>query len=501
MGILIKFTDNDREYQVRYDGNIRYGYINKEKQFIDLEDTNELDFVKEIFMRVLPSKKIINIGKVRYKDKEYQMYFDIDNGYRLFSPSDREVRELYLLYNYDRDILYRDSNDMDKYNDRDRDKGNGYVKRMVNVKKRIIAVSVSILVLMYGSLLVFDSDYGRDTKTEIAISMSVNLSDEEILDRVQKALDKNDKLDNQEREFILDSIRVIIDDKKYFDWEYIYKVLEDIDIEYVKRYNQDMDLGSYNPGKKKIICYGVSSFDEANKGTLRHEVRHAITKFKDNYNSFLVEVFTTIYNKDYYGEDSGYNQIIHYGRALLEIIGEEPVKKYLGYTDTNNIKKELMKIIDDEDMAIRFLSELDIYKDKILEGKYYYEYNMEFMHSLEDDIYEGFRKYYEAKYGRSMDNDLIMQYYLDRRIFDALIASNYYLPRDNESGEVMVVQEKNYFNDKDDNALIVDYYVFEYREERVGNNIVTRYVRDRYRGDIVIDENNRYIDKKGYGLI
>ena len=62
-------------------------------------------------------------------------------------------------------------------------------------------------------------------------------------------------------------------------------------------------------------------------------------------------------------------------------------------------------------MAIRFLSELDIYKDKILEGKYYYEYNMEFMHSLEDDIYEGFRKYYEAKYGRSMDNDLIMQYY------------------------------------------------------------------------------------------
>ena len=160
-----------------------------------------------------------------------------------------------------------------------------------------------------------------------------------------------------------------------------------------------------------------------------------------------------------------------------------------------------MKIIDDEDMAIRFLSELDIYKDKILEGKYYYEYNMEFMHSLEDDIYEGFRKYYEAKYGRSMDNDLIMQYYLDRRTFDALIASNYYLPRDNESGEVMVVQEKNYFNDKDDNALIVDYYVFEYREERVGNNIVTRYVRDRYRGDIVIDENNRYIDKKGYGLI
>ena len=72
---------------------------------------------------------------------------------------------------------------------------------------------------------------------------------------------------------------------------------------------------------------------------------------------------------------------------------------------------------------------------------------MEFMHSLEDDIYEGFRKYYEAKYGRSMDNDLIMQYYLDRRTFDVLIASNYYLPRDNESGEVMVVQEKNYFNE------------------------------------------------------
>lgn len=491
MEILINFVDNSREYQVRYDNNIRYGYINTDNKFIDIEDNEELNLIKEIFMRVLPSRKLISIGKVRYKDKTYGIYVDRNNGYRLFMPNDEDVKDLYLLYNYDRDILYYNGK---KRNDK-------YIKRMITIKNRMISVSISILILVYGSLLVSDNNYVRDNHFDMVVNVDTNNSEKDVLKKVQKKLDGNEKIDYQEKEFIFESIKIVIDDKNYYDWNYIYKILEDIEIKYVKKHNAEGALGSYNPFLKEIVCYGVNSFEEVDKGVLRHELRHALTKFKDNYNSFLVEVFTTIYNKDYYGEDSGYNQILHYGRALIEIIGEEPVKKYLEYTDTGNIEKELMKIIDDEEMAIKFLNNLDIYKDKILEGEYYYNCNIEFMHSLEYNIYEQYKQYYEAKYGRSMNNDLIMQYYLDRKMFEALIASNYYLPRDNESGEVREVLEKNYFNDDDKKELIVDYYVFEYREEKVGNNTVIRYVGDRYHNNIVIDDDNRYIGNKRYGII
>lgn len=491
MDILIKFIYNDREYQVRYDNEPRYGYVNDKGVFVNIDDDIELDLVKGIFMKILPGRKIIDIGKVRYKNKEYQMYIDNDNGYRLFAPKDRDVIDLYLLYNNDRDILYKDGKHI----------SDGYIKRLVSVKRKVIAVSVSVSILLYSGLMISNMEYTKDIRNDIVIGINDNISDEEIFDKVSNALYGNDNLSEEEKEFILDSIKIIINDKKYYDWKYIYQVLGDIRIEYIKKYNQDMDLGSYNPSKRRIICYGAKSFDDANKGTLRHEIRHAMTEFKDNYNSFLVEVFTTIYNKDYYGEDSGYSQIIPYGRALLEIIGSDIGKKYLGYTDTDMVEKELMKVIDETDKAVKLLNSLDVYKDMVLEGEEYYRDNKEFICELEDEIYKLFGEYYEAKYERSMDNDLIMQYYLNRSMFDILIANNYYLPKDNERGEITVVHDKNYFNNDDDVGLVVNYYVFEYREEKVGNNIVYRYVRDRYHDNIVIDEGNRYIYNRGYGRI
>ena len=166
------------------------------------------------------------------------------------------------------------------------------------------------------------------------------------------------------------------------------------------------------PIVQKIIIGNAKSIDDTNESIFTHEFCHAITKDKNGI-SFLQESINSECNSHYYKEDSGYNSIKPYMKALERIIGKEPLKKYFCVSDDEIIINELTEIINDRNKAISFLETLEDYY-RIKYKNHLFNHSTE---ELERDTSEKIKKYlneyYTAKYNKSMSDDLIISYYLE----------------------------------------------------------------------------------------
>lgn len=503
---LLKFKFKDLEYGLCYDGKQSRYYV-LENGIMKYNLTEEQKgIVDSVIDQVIPTGSNIRLPDLKFNGNNYQVYYNKKTGLKLFEPRNNieDLYKLYYIFNNFEGIYQENFKYGDKLEERYEKL---YFKRAVKVGLAIVMVDISLAMSLYTSI---PNYVVSSTIDKIDNEITSIMPDEMIFDRVKAAVVCNPNLSDEEKQLILLKPEVFINNKEYLHFNYLEDTLANLNIEYIAdssdmTNNERIIYGAYRPSENTIYFYDVKSCDDVRKSSFYHEFSHVLTKVDVNFNSFLIETSNAIFNSENYYGDESYSSFVPYAKALMEITGAEPLKKYHGFSDIKIITDSLCEIIDDEDKALAFLTNLDTYKTI---SSNYVE-NMDNIFNLQKEIYQQFGEYYYAKYGKNMEDDLIMLYYLDGSKFRDFIKDNYYMPEENQIVEIEVLHGKKYFNvDNDnDNEFVIKYSVYntEYVERLIpeidedGNEILiddSRNVKTdlAFSTEIVINDTNRYIN-------
>lgn len=449
MKVLIKFDYNSKTYYVyQEDNEIKYGTSD------DMNNISNKD--KEVIIRVIdllkPSKYLIKLTPFIYNDKKFDIYLDTKTNFKLFYPipTNDEIIRLNTIFNDQPFVFNIEFNEKEKEFIR---------KTIIYGKKTIVAfISASLMIsnLSFFPSIVneakIDSYY---THIQKVYSSNINISDDEFISRINFSITNNDNLSNDEKIFMTSNSYFFLDNKEYIDLDALTDRLSTIKIEYSPLCSNENIKGQYLRLENTICIYESTSFETTDFEVLTHEFMHACQEFGySNYNSFLVETLNSITTSEYYGKDHSYSKYIDYTKALIEIIGSEPFKRFQCYPKEGLISNELSKIIDSPTKAIKLLNDLDNYKS--LTSSDNINNKDDDVSLLKNEIYNNIRDYYEAKYHKDMENDLIMLYYSDKDLFLDKIKEEYNL---NGEYSIVHVKDKSYLNSilsiSNDNNLLI----------------------------------------------
>lgn len=233
-----------------------------------------------------------------------------------------------------------------------------------------------------------------------------DLTVEDVLELIKN----NPNLSDEEKEFILSLSDVFYDNFEYMDKEKLIDTMKRLHSEYTMS-NYDLvpyASGTYTDYYKLMTFYGVNNFEETSKSTYSHEFGHSLQGGSYIY-GWLREGINAAINDEYSEYDSAYSIEQKYVKALIELIGVEPLKKanYIG--NDSSIHEALYEIISDYELAINMLSNIElIHRDMLYGGKSIYDIDPEIFDSINSTL----GQYYEAKYNRKAEDDLIFAYYM-----------------------------------------------------------------------------------------
>ena len=165
-------------------------------------------------------------------------------------------------------------------------------------------------------------------------------------------------------------------------------------------------------------------------------------------------------------------------KALIEIIGTEPLKEYYDTGNGEVIIKALCEVIPDYDKAINFISKLNEYAS--IEKTYDESKDFNIIFDMEDfaitsGIYDDFNDYYYEKTGIQIDDDLLILSYLKVDEFKTAVRENLLDEKQKEECyDCVPVGGKYYFVTQSDAIKVV-----------IINN-------DKKNYHITINESNRY---------
>ncbi len=339
------------------------------------------------------------------------------------------------------------------------------------------------------------------------IELSINSTNEDVYNSINNALRINSYLNDKERNIISSYSWVFLNNKNNIDLEYFIKCLSTLKIVYdinEKCENGTVSVnGSYNTEKNTITFYHSNNIDDVELSTFTHEMFHVMQKIcKTDYNSFLIETVNTIFNEEYTGthENSSYTSYYNFTKMLIEIIGKEPFRKYECYTDITPIINELVNIDGSEREAYNLLCNLDCYKNLIeqikYDGSYFDNIKITNLEKLNKDIINQISNYYEKKYNRIIENDLIMLYYYDYSKFCSKLCERL---NDSNSNVTLVNNNIDYFIDNYCTNLIVS--IESYAKVKcinIDKDGVSN-IKDedslKYTYSYIIDESNRYLNE------
>ena len=465
MEILIKFEFNQKIYCVGKENNqFKYFYLKDNLECFDLS-ADEIKLINKVAKKIMPSGYFVKTSDYILNNNKYEIYYDKITGIRYFNPipKDEDLIKLNMIFNNTSEYLASLSDKWKFWNNKD------FFKRLLVIDSILLSVAVSNLVV--SSVQYISEQRAEEIEArnhyEMALSQmedTSHLSDEEFIERIMQAVDRNDNLNEEEKEKLRAYEFALLDNKEYSDIEFLEDTLSRLNFSY----NEDEGMLSngmycaawYAEWDKEATFFNVSELSDIDGSVLGHEVAHSFSKplYYDKSNSFLVESNNVIFTNEYmvdFGEDKGYFSIINYGKALMELIGPEVFKQYHSLPSTDLIANELCKIIDNENSAYKLLSCLDEYKTIYdLKSPYYFKNNEEKLNldDLKMQIYKSMDKYYYAKYGIHIEDDLIMLYYMNEDMFNSkikmLVSSAY--PEDNITSDmfnnVEITNERAYFN-------------------------------------------------------
>lgn len=263
--------------------------------------------------------------------------------------------------------------------------------------------------------------------------------------KIKSAFNKNINLTEEEKEFLINFFEEACNSNPYIDYDNVTKNIETFKIIYNPTADTDIEAADAYYDKKKNLAYiyEANSFEDVKTNILTHEGVHMLftnletgnTGLADNDKKIGVAInegFTEQYNYEVGEKTNGsYKRERYIIKILAELVGANTIFEACSKNDNTLIINELAKILGTEDDAISLISTIDSVRSSSglqaklteiknnstgKEKKKYEQYVEDNIKSTAENlkfIKSSLTNYYEAKYERNIENDLLLSGYLE----------------------------------------------------------------------------------------
>ena len=508
--IIAEFDYNNKKYILYIDNekNVYAAYLDGQdlKQIFNQE---EFELVNKVYQE-LSTKELkpdfIEYASIFHKGIEYKTVFDLNDNRRYFyelrnnryEPVDNNLQKYFdSIYNSEIDILYNGNNDKLEL-------ARNVTKKVVKVGNVTIAVIIAANISFTGLKTI---NLDRSFLQNIEAIKDIYTTDERDHKIIMSYIDKNTRLSNEDKEFILSMNHFFEENEKYFNMSEIKKNLINLRIIYDKDNQENHKMsnrvkGYYTKAFDKITIFYSDKMDNdmITKKVVFHEVMHAVSDkgyvSKGNLGLALTEGVNELMAEEYLNTYSDtYNKGQTYARIMCELIGPEKVKKSFFGNNIDMVLEELSSICGTKKDAQKFISLLD---DEARCDTTLMTSNdrQEKIDALETkrrvspviDTY--IRIYYESKFNRKIDEDKLMLAYMDSLRLTNNLQSEFY--HENNIEKINVV--KHYFNSEllnIDKQVTVEYIYKNVEKKNINKYDIELTNEGKYRRTF---SNGKYID-------
>lgn len=508
--IIAEFDYNNKKYILYTDDekNVYVAYLDGE-DLKQIFNQDEFELVNKVYQE-LSEKELkpdfIEYASIFHKGIEYKTVFDLNDNRRYFyelknnryEPVDNNLQEYFdSIYNSEIDILYNGNNDK-------LESARNVTKKVVKVGNVTIAVIIAANISFTGLKTI---NLDRSFLQNIEAIKDIYTTDERDHKIIMSYIDKNTRLSDEDKEFILSMNHFFEENEEYFNMSEIKKNLMNLRIIYDKDNQENHKMsnrvkGYYTKVFDKITIFYSDKMDNdmITKKVVFHEVMHAISNkgyvAKGNLGLALTEGVNELMAVEYLNTYSDtYNKGQTYARIMCELIGPEKIKESFFGNNIDMVLEELSSICGTKKDAQKFISLLDdearcdttlmISNDR-----------QEKIDALETkkrispviDTY--IRIYYENKFNRKIDEDKLMLAYMDSLRLTNNLQSEFY--HENNIEKINVV--KHYFNSdllNIDKQVTVEYIYKNVEKKNINKYDVELTNEGKYRRTF---SNGKYID-------
>ena len=508
--IIAEFDYNNKKYILYTDNekNVYAAYLDGQdlKQIFNQE---EFELVNKVYQE-LSTKELkpdfIEYASIFHKGIEYKTVFDLNDNRRYFyelrnnryEPVDNNLQKYFdSIYNSEIDILYNGNNDKLEL-------ARNVTKKVVKLGNVTIAVIIAANISFTGLKTI---NLDRSFLQNIEAIKDIYTTDERDHKIIMSYIDKNTRLSNEDKEFILSMNHFFEENEKYFNMSEIKKNLINLRIIYDKDNQENHKMsnrvkGYYTKAFDKITIFYSDKMDNdmITKKVVFHEVMHAISDkgyvSKGNLGLALTEGVNELMAEEYLNTYSDtYNKGQTYARIMCELIGPEKVKKSFFGNNIDMVLEELSSICGTKKDAQKFISLLDDEArcDTTLMTSNDREEKIDAFETkrrVSPVIDTYIRIYYESKFNRKIDEDKLMLAYMDSLRLTNNLQSEFY--HENNIEKINVV--KHYFNSEllnIDKQVTVEYIYKNIEKKNINKYDIELTNEGKYRRTF---SNGKYID-------
>lgn len=508
--IIAEFDYNNKKYILYIDKekNVYAAYLDGQdlKQIFNQE---EFELVNKVYQE-LSTKELkpdfIEYASIFHKGIEYKTVFDLNDNKRYFyelrnnryEPVDNSLQKYFdSIYNSEIDILYNGNNDKLEL-------ARNVTKKVVKLGNVTIAVIIAANISFTGLKTI---NLDRSFLQNIEAIKDIYTTDERDHKIIMSYIDKNTRLSNEDKEFILSMNHFFEENEKYFNMSEIKKNLINLRIIYDKDNQENHKMsnrvkGYYTKAFDKITIFYSDKMDNdiITKKVVFHEVMHAVSDkgyvSKGNLGLALTEGVNELMAEEYLNTYSDtYNKGQTYARIMCELIGPEKVKKSFFGNNIDMVLEELSSICGTKKDAQKFISLLDDEArcDTTLMTSNDREEKIDAFETkrrVSPVIDTYIRIYYESKFNRKIDEDKLMLAYMDSLRLTNNLQSEFY--HENNIEKINVV--KHYFNSEllnIDKQVTVEYIYKNIEKKNINKYDIELTNEGKYRRTF---SNGKYID-------
>ena len=508
--IIAEFDYNNKKYILYTDNekNVYAAYLDGQdlKQIFNQE---EFELVNKVYQE-LSTKELkpdfIEYASIFHKGIEYKTVFDLNDNKRYFyelrnnryEPVDNSLKKYFdSIYNSEIDILYNGNNDKLEL-------ARNVTKKVVKIGNVTIAVIIAANISFTGLKTI---NLDRSFLQNIEAIKDIYTTDERDHKIIMSYIDKNTRLSNEDKEFILSMNHFFEENEEYFNMSEIKKNLINLRIIYDKDNQENHKMsnrvkGYYTKAFDKITIFYSDKMDNdmITKKVVFHEVMHAVSDkgyvSKGNLGLALTEGVNELMAEEYLNTYSDtYNKGQTYARIMCELIGPEKVKESFFGNNIDMVLEELSSICGTKKDAQKFISLLDDEArcDTTLMTSNDREEKIDALETkrrVSPVIDTYIRIYYESKFNRKIDEDKLMLAYMDSLRLTNNLQSEFY--HENNIEKINVV--KHYFNSEllnIDKQVTVEYIYKNIEKKNINKYDIELTNEGKYRRTF---SNGKYID-------
>lgn len=508
--IIAEFDYNNKKYILYTDNekNVYAAYLDGQ-DLKQIFNQDEFELVNKVYQE-LSTKELkpdfIEYASIFHKGIEYKTVFDLNDNRRYFyelrnnryEPVDNNLQKYFdSIYNSEIDILYNGNNDKLEL-------ARNVTKKVVKLGNVTIAVIIAANISFTGLKTI---NLDRSFLQNIEAIKDIYTTDERDHKIIMSYIDKNTRLSNEDKEFILSMNHFFEENEKYFNMSEIKKNLINLRIIYDKDNQENHKMsnrvkGYYTKAFDKITIFYSDKMDNdiITKKVVFHEVMHAVSDkgyvSKGNLGLALTEGVNELMAEEYLNTYSDtYNKGQTYARIMCELIGPEKVKKSFFGNNIDMVLEELSSICGTKKDAQKFISLLDDEArcDTTLMTSNDREEKIDAFETkrrVSPVIDTYIRIYYESKFNRKIDEDKLMLAYMDSLRLTNNLQSEFY--HENNIEKINVV--KHYFNSEllnIDKQVTVEYIYKNIEKKNINKYDIELTNEGKYRRTF---SNGKYID-------